>query len=405
MVQKFLLLRLGFYFILFNVKNLFLILILRSGVMRRILFFSIIVLMFLTGGYSFAGALSGVGTATDPYLIQSLSDFEEFRVNNVYKSAGKYTTLTTDLDLSGNSYVGSLVTGYYYGTFDGNSKTISNVKSNGGNSNTAFFYAFHGILKNLNLTRIDFTGYYTAGICVSIYDITDSVENCYVQGSLAGSGSCAGITTSNSGTISNCFSDCIIAGGTHSGGLVAGNDGGIIENCHSSGTVLASGIGYYGGLVGSNLNGGMIRKCYSDAIVQGALPNSYHSALVGMQTGIVRDCFWNADINPGLFGCRPEAPSSDTIATGLSADNMLVSSFFTNAGWDFTGESINGTEDIWMMPNPGNGPALRSMRDGTYCLHPPVGDLSGDCFVDLVDFAIMASSWLECGYSDQDLCP
>ena len=32
---------------------------------------------------------------------------------------------------------------------------------------------------------------------------------------------------------------------------------------------------------------------------------------------------------------------------------------FLNAGWDFTGEIENGTEDIWWMPAGQNYPRLR----------------------------------------------
>ncbi len=35
----------------------------------------------------------------------------------------------------------------------------------------------------------------------------------------------------------------------------------------------------------------------------------------------------------------------------------------------------------------------------------PAGDVDGDCVVNLVDFALMASSWLECGLVDDNICP
>ena len=38
------------------------------------------------------------------------------------------------------------------------------------------------------------------------------------------------------------------------------------------------------------------------------------------------------------------------------------------------------------------------------CARPPRGDLNRDCRVDFVDFAILASSWLDCGLMVQELC-
>lgn len=41
----------------------------------------------------------------------------------------------------------------------------------------------------------------------------------------------------------------------------------------------------------------------------------------------------------------------------------------------------------------------------TYCSSPPPEDLSGDCLVNLVDLAILANAWLDCGYDDTIYCP
>lgn len=39
-----------------------------------------------------------------------------------------------------------------------------------------------------------------------------------------------------------------------------------------------------------------------------------------------------------------------------------------------------------------------------YCENPPVGDLTGDCRVDINDFALMAQSWLQCNLVPQSSC-
>lgn len=42
---------------------------------------------------------------------------------------------------------------------------------------------------------------------------------------------------------------------------------------------------------------------------------------------------------------------------------------------------------------------------GIPCLFDLPGDLNHDCFVNVSDFAILASNWLQCTYSNPDLCP
>ena len=39
-----------------------------------------------------------------------------------------------------------------------------------------------------------------------------------------------------------------------------------------------------------------------------------------------------------------------------------------------------------------------------WCNNKPQGDANDDCVVDIVDFSIMASEWLDCGWSDPSVC-
>ena len=42
---------------------------------------------------------------------------------------------------------------------------------------------------------------------------------------------------------------------------------------------------------------------------------------------------------------------------GLTTAQMQTTTTFLDAGWDFVGETANGTADIWCMP-PGDYPHL-----------------------------------------------
>jgi len=75
---------------------------------------------------------------------------------------------------------------------------------------------------------------------------------------------------------------------------------------------------------------------------------------------------------------------------------MRMQSTFTDAGWDFVGESVNGTDDIWDICEGTNYPRLSWQFW--------VGDFLCPDGVALADFAVLADSWLlsdgQVGYND-----
>ena len=102
---------------------------------RQNLILSMIVMVFFSANIF---ALDGSGTGSDPYLIQSLADFNEFAADPNYWD--DCTRLDTDIDLTGQSYTTAVIApdtindiniGYqgtfFTGVFDGNGHTISNL--------------------------------------------------------------------------------------------------------------------------------------------------------------------------------------------------------------------------------------------------------------------------------------
>lgn len=61
-------------------------------------------------------------------------------------------------------------------------------------------------------------------------------------------------------------------------------------------------------------------------------------------------------------------------------------STFTDAGWDFVGESQNGTEDIWTICEGADYPHL--------AWEFVIGDFDADADTDFADFCILAEHWL-----------
>ncbi|MBN2316328.1 MAG: hypothetical protein JXM79_20535 [Sedimentisphaerales bacterium] len=233
------------------------------------------------------------------------------------------------------------------------------------------------------------------------------VDLCYTAGIVNGHSGVGGLIGSNNGAgITNCYSTCDVSGESWIGGLM-GNNEGHVANCYSictvdaedvvggligmnEGIIMASystvrllGAEQVGGLVGYNVNQGEIVDCYASGevfgqkyvggllghnrpttsyggIFYGAVRTSYSATSVsggeyvgglvggGLEDG-VHDSFWDMEI------------SGQTISAGgigKTTAEMQAAGVFLNAGWDFTGETENGTEDTWMETNGADYPVL-----------------------------------------------
>jgi hypothetical protein len=173
------------------------------------------------------------------------------------------------------------------------------------------------------------------------------------------------------GTISNCYSIGNVSSegieGVYTGGLVGNNGYGKVYNSCSFGNTIGryytGGLigyntgevynsysvesvskGYHvGGLIGQN-NSGEVINCYSAGSVSGG---TYVGGLAGYNdSGLYRKCFWDSNVCPDANGIGNTA---DANVIGLPTALMQTKSTFTDAGWDFMGETTNGTEDIWII--------------------------------------------------------
>jgi len=170
-----------------------------------------------------------------------------------------------------------------------------------------------------------------------------NVSNCYSTGDVSGIMSSVGGVVGAGyahGSISNCYSTGDLSGDYWVGGVVGWNKG-IVSNCYSTGSV--SGDVVVGGLVGK-FSGGSVSNCYSICDVNGT--GDYFGGLVGANYGSASytSCFWDSDINPNVNGI---GNGSDPNVIGKTTAEMKKESTFV--GWDFVGETANGTEDIWKM--------------------------------------------------------
>jgi len=244
----------------------------------------------------------GLGTIEEPYLIRDARD-----LGTVWFEPSARYRLESSVDLAGITWSMAVVP-WFEGVFDGNGYVISNLHIQGVECAGLFGQLVSGAkVFDLGMEAVD-----VSGIRYEVGGLVGYIEK---------------------GSVFNCFSTGTVSGGREVGGLVGGN-GGSITTSYS--TVAVSGDGRIGGLVGSN--GGSITRSYSTGAVSGT--GDYVGGFVGTNWDFIDSSFW--DIESSGFA------ASDG-AIGRTTAEMQTASTFLEAGWDFVGETGNGTDDIWWI--------------------------------------------------------
>jgi hypothetical protein len=116
------------------------------------------------------------------------------------------------------------------------------------------------------------------------------------------------------------------------------------------------------------------------------------------EEGTLTSCFWDVDTSGLSAGVGFDEDQSARV-TGKSTMEMQTLSTFTDAGWDFTDETVNGIYDYWRMCADGaDYPRLRWE-------YSTIGDFACPDSVNLEDLCIYLDGWLmdSCG-PDNDYC-
>lgn len=345
----------------------------------------------------------------------------------------------------------------FSGSFDGNQHTIHRLTITGGNHYLGLFGKIQAdslesiIIRNVFLTDSYVSARYYVGSLAGCLD-GGIVKNCFVYngevtarycgGGLIGfnesghlTNACfvgsvdlpdlisghdiGGLVGRNGGMINYCFAIADLNVLFDAGGLVGYNEG-VISNCYSGG--ILSGASYIGGLVGADSSEEhlipAITNCYTATLVQNNDgPDYWTGGFIGVKTlSTYRDCYWDITINPELTGIGGNL--NDPNIVGLPTQQMKQQGSFV--GWDFVGEEVNGTDDIWRMCVDGiNYPKLwwQYSTLGDFVCPDGVGiedlmmltdywletgleplaapDATGDGQINLDDFAITSQNWME----------
>jgi len=231
-------------------------------------------------------------------------------------------------------------------------------------------------------------GYYVGGL-IGFNSNGCQMTRCASRGLIGGTGSVGGLVGCNSGTISQCYGEGGVSGDRQVGGLAGWNHSQArVSQCYSTGTVRGTDV--VGGLVGRNqgdirmgskISKGRVFECYSAATVvadcnvggllgenYGDLIHSYSAGavsgvsnvggLVGLEGapewqrfpgGTTSGCFWDV---------QSSGQATSAGGTAKTTAEMQTAKTFLDAGWDFVGETKNGTEDIWWINEGKDYPRL-----------------------------------------------
>ncbi len=253
------------------------------------------------GGVS-VSALSGSGTADDPYQIESYSDLNEFAVivngkenEGIAPEPSACAVLTADIECKNDPYDDEYAKDWvaiansgdrpFTGTFDGSGYKITGLDNsevyNEDYSGLFGFIGEGGSVKNVRLENANLSGNYIGGIA---HENRGTIQNCSFGGSITCSDdSAAGIACDNFGTITDCYNNGTVSGNSPVGGI-AGNNRGTVTNSCNTGSV--TGNNAVGGVAG--LNNNAVINCFNTGAVSGYY---FAGGIAGESNGTVANCY------------------------------------------------------------------------------------------------------------------
>ena len=333
----------------------------------------------------------GTGEPNDPYQIATAADL--IALGETPADYDKHFLLTADIDLDPNLagckvFDKAVIAGDidpteeycqgtpFIGVLDGSGHKVSNVVIKGGGYVGLFGHFSYGSkVMCLGLVDVDIAGSgdYVGGLLG--FNNGGSMTQCYITGVVRGTDVVGGLVGFNTGfcEVTHSHSTALVMGVGYVGGLV-GENWGTIKECRAGGH--ASGVSNVGGLVGANRGGcsemkvgwcvwASVTDSYSSTEVSGTGDNV--GGLVGHNAGAVSHAYAIGAVTSGgegggglvgsgggsvaasLWDTQTSGQTTSAGGTGKTTAEMQTVSTFLDAGWDFVGETANGTEDIWWI--------------------------------------------------------
>lgn len=249
----------------------------------------------------------GNGKSDNPYQISTLNNLYWLAQN---KENGKYHYIqTADINAAETKNwfggQGWIPIGYFTGSYNGKGHVIDSLFINRPDSSCIGLFGVceSFAIDSLGVSNVNIKGGDVVGGLVGIGRGT--ISNCYSTGVVTGRYTIGGLAGTMEGTISNSYSTVTVNCSSNAGGLAA--EARKLINCYSAGAVT-------GGTAGGLVNKGKSEK----------------------------SSFWDT---------QSSGQTASSGGTGKTTDQMKTKSTFIDSGWDFVGETSNGTKDIWDIDN------------------------------------------------------
>ena len=247
--------------------------------------------------------------------------------------------------------------------FDGNNRTISNLRITTTSTNVGLFAytAQNSTITNVGLLSVNVRGGEHVGSLVGTN--SGAVSNSYARGTVSATGSSAGgFVGTNDGTISNSYAECEVTGGTEGGrntGGFIGTNGGTITDSYAIGNVTVATtqttIQGVGGFIG--LNSGAVRNSYATGDVTVATTQTIIQGVGGFIGFIQRlnnsdiiNSYATGDVTVagmgiagGFIGYIDEQNSGDIINSYATGDVSVGSGGHAGGFIGDIGQSSSGT--------------------------------------------------------------
>lgn len=271
----------------------------------------------------------GEGTEVSPYRISTVNDLQILKEWTTYfgrETDNLHFQLQKDIDME-ETWVS--FGGEFKGIFDGNGKTIANLKSDG-SSNLFYDLSSNGVIKNLTVSGSITYPYSEAGGIVRVNKGT--VIGCTNLVDIKGDNCCGGIAVANYGGIIACVNKGnITASHGRTGGIVSKiNDGGKVIACYNIGTIDGGANSYIGG-ISSSAYGGSATACYNTGILIGSAPGN----VCGQPESQIclTNCYWSGNSYGAVGASEGKAVISNcSVVTDWEATMNAMNSVLESAG-------------------------------------------------------------------------
>jgi hypothetical protein len=306
--------------------------------------------------------LAGTGTPETPYEISTPDQFALLGAASILWDS--HFVLTADLDCTGVQFkrIGACPGTGFRGHFDGAYHEVVNLSIGSDAPGHRYLGLFgymapDGSVSRLIMENVNVVCGLLAWEVAALAGYNDGrIGDCGVSCSLDCGDkywAVGGLAGGNNGIIERCRADIAISAGDEGetiGGLIGSNYSSV-TNSYASGSVHTGlSVRRIGGLVGSSWSGGPLVNCYASGEVtrKSAPPAAYPEmgGLVGYAPSsgsILESCYYLGRNN--------------NLGIQLSDEQMKKQASFV--GWDFVGETANGTADTWRILEGQDYPRLQ----------------------------------------------